>query len=252
VSIDVWLTLLLVFARLAAFVVVLPVLSMKGVPKYVGLFIAMGMTVLVGPHVPVAEGVGDPVRLIIALGGEILLGFGVGTGIAAMFSALTLASEISAQQTGFAMMTLFNPVLSTREGPLGILAAWLAGWGFLASGMHLQFLILVSDSFSSMPPGAATLGVNVAWSIVRHEGDAIALGVQLAGPVITMVFLVNAFVGMLTRLAPRMNVFFSIGMSLTGTTGIALFALSLPWMMTTHAAAMRHVFAWAVNVLGVK
>lgn len=250
-SLDAWWTLLLVFARIAAFLSLLPVLSTNGVPKYVGIFLAVLLTVLVGPHVTVVA-MPAGVEGILSIGSEVMLGLVVGTGVHAVFSSLTLASEVSSQQTGFAMMTLFDPVFKVSEGPLGILAAWLAGWVFLLSGLHLEFLLLVSESFQSVPPGTAAVSDTLAWSLPKVVGESIGLGVQLAGPVVVLVFLVNAFVGMLTRLAPRMNVFFSVGMSLTGTAGISLFALALPWMLATHEDAMRDVLGWAVHALGVR
>ncbi|MFT6144672.1 MAG: flagellar biosynthetic protein FliR [Myxococcota bacterium] len=230
---QIWLTLLLVFIRIAAFVQMMPVISARGVPKHVPVFLSVLLTMLVGPHAPLTEVPSAP-SLILAAGGEVALGLAAGTILATLFSALTLASEIVSQQTGFAMMQLFNPVMKSNEGPLGILAGLLAGAMFLTSGMHLKFLMVLARSFNTIPPGTAGLSDDLARDVLAMGGEAIALGVQLAGPVVVLVLLINLFIGMLTRLAPKMNVFFSVGMSITGTTGILLFASTLPWMLITH------------------
>ncbi len=230
---QVWLTLLLVFIRIGAFIQLMPVISARGVPKHVPVFLSVLLTVLVGPHAPLTE-VPSIMSLILAAGGEVALGLAAGTILATLFSALTLAGEIVAQQTGFAAMQLFNPVMKSNEGPLGILSGLLAGAVFLTSGTHLKFLMVLAQSFTTVPPGTAGLSDDMARTVIAMGGEALSLGVQLAGPVVVLVLLINIFTGMLTRLAPKMNVFFSVGMSITGTAGIFVFASALPWMLITH------------------
>jgi len=84
-------------------------------------------------------------------------------------------------------------------------------------------------------------------------GTCISLGAQLAGPLILMAWMINVLVGVLGRLAPRMNVFLSIGMTLSSAVGVVLVMLSLPWMMVSHEAALREVVAnsWHVISAGV-
>ena len=250
-DLSVWLTLMLVFVRIGAFILVMPVLSMRGVPKHVPVFLTLLLTMLVGPHVPMTH-VDSLLGTIMAVGGEVALGLTAGTMVGAVFSSLTLATELVNQQTGFAMMALFNPVMKTSEGPMGVLAAWLAGAVFLLSGMHLKFLIVLADSFFSIPPGLASVDDVLANDVIAIVGESIALGVQLAGPVIVLVLLINLFVGMLTRLAPKMNVFFSVGMSATGSAGILVFAMSLPWMMMVHKEAMEGALRLCAQMLGLR
>lgn len=247
---QVWLTLLLVFIRVGAFVQMMPVISARGVPRHVPVFLSVLLTVLVGPHAPMTE-VPSIASLIVAACGEVALGLAAGTILATLFSALTLASEIVSQQTGFAMMQLFNPVMKSNEGPLGILAGLLAGAVFLSSGAHLKFLMVLARSFTTIPPGTAGLSDDLAHTVVAIGGEAIGLGVQLAGPVVVLVLLINIFTGMLTRLAPKMNVFFSVGMSITGTAGIFVFASALPWMLITHKDVLDGGLRTIANVFGL-
>lgn len=248
-ALDAWVTVLLVFARLAAALMWVPVLSARGVPRHVPVLLAVLLTVLVGPHAPLAR-IEGPVALILAVGLELLYGSAAGLGLAAVFASIALAAEVSSQQTGLAMMTIFDPVLKTQEGPLGVLAAAVAGWVFLASGLHREVLLLLAGLFAAVPPGTAAIGAALIEGVAAQVARSVVLGVQLAGPVVVLVFLVNAFVGVLTRLAPRMNVFFSVGMSVTGAAGVALFALALPWFIEAHHAALRDAIRWMAHALG--
>ena len=49
----------------------------------------------------------------------------------------------------------------------------------------------------------------------------------------------NTFIGIMAKLAPKMNMFFSIGMTLNTIIGILVFALALPWMMIVHSTHMQ-------------
>jgi flagellar biosynthesis protein FliR len=68
----------------------------------------------------------------------------------------------------------------------------------------------------------------------------IVLGMQLAGPVLALVWLVQVFVMVLTKIAPRMNIYFSVGMILVNGAGLMLLGLSLPYLLKTHGEAMHY------------
>ena len=53
-----------------------------------------------------------------------------------------------------------------------------------------------------------------------------------------LVWLVNVFVAVLVKLAPRMNIYFSVGMILVNVAGLALFAVGLPYFLTVHQEAI--------------
>ena len=78
------------------------------------------------------------------------------------------------------------------------------------------------------------------------------LGIELATPVVAVVWLINLFVALLARLAPRMNAFFAVGTTLTGTVGLLMFTISIPWMLTVHADALGDVVDAVVGLLGAR
>ncbi|MEQ1507988.1 MAG: flagellar biosynthetic protein FliR, partial [Myxococcota bacterium] len=71
----------------------------------------------------------------------------------------------------------------------------------------------------------------------------LSLGVQLAAPVVSMVWLIHVWIALLSKLAPRMHAFFSVGTTLTGAVGVGMLAVSLPWLITIHAARMTDAVA---------
>lgn len=240
---------MLVFGRMGGLVMGLPMLSAQGVPRLIQVLLAMAITVVLTPVVPPAMLPRSLGVLMLAMSAEVFLGLFLAAGVSAVFGAFALGTEIMGLQMGLGMARLFDPLVRAQEGLLGTLASWLAGLTFLGLGLHLECLLIVGESFHLIPPGAVALPWDQLPSVVPLVGKSILLGVQLAAPVLALVWLVNVFVAILAKLAPKMNVFFSIGMTISSVAGLGLVALALPWLIDTHANAMIESVQWLEAVL---
>jgi len=248
---DLVFTLGLAFARIAAVVAGLPIFSTLGTPREAIIIGTFATTLLVWPTLPVVAAPDSIAEIVLLIGVEVIYGFLATLGIRAVFQALSLAAELMSMQTGLAMATLFDPMQLNQSSMVGAIATWLSGMVFLGLGLHLEVLIVIGESFVRVPPGQLAPHVDLASAMVATVGWHLTLGVQLAGPMLAMVFLVNVFVALLARLAPRMNVFFSIGLTATTVGGITLFWLSLPWILSLHAGAMQRIVSVLPRWLGL-
>jgi flagellar biosynthetic protein FliR len=227
------LTAALVVSRLGAVVMVMPVFNTMGVPKLHRLAVALCLTVVVAPMVPQAQvfTLGD---LLLAMMGEILVGVVMGGTVGILFGAITMASEFMGMQIGLRIAAVFDPLSVSQTGLIASLSRWLATLVFLGSNLHLWVLDAVGESFLLVPPGGASdpLAAGALW--VPTLEHAISCGVRLAGPVMVLVFLVQAFLGIMVRLAPSMNVFFAVGLIVNVMVGLGLYYEALPTMLMEH------------------
>ncbi len=229
----------LVFARIGALFVALPVLGTSGLPRGVTVLLALVTTALVVSHLEPPTGV----DLLPGMVGEIALGACAGLVVRAVFASLALAGELMGMQMGLGMAQLFDPVQKTQQGPVAMLATLLASAIFLQLDLHADLLELLVRSFEAQPPGGfAVLGLG-ADPLIEAVEQSLRFGLQLASPVVVLVCLINVLVGILGKLAPRMNVFFSVGPTLTTIGGIGLLAVSLPGVLHGHAAVLREALA---------
>jgi flagellar biosynthetic protein FliR len=235
----------LVFARLAGAVMVLPGMAVDGVPKLVRLAIAVSLTVLIAPTAPVADVVPTLPLLVSAMVSEVVLGLLLGGAVGLVFGGLVFATEIIGSQTGRLAALQFNPLLKMSQDPIGILAGMMALLVFMGMNLHLAVLLILAESFQTVHPGHVVGLLDVAGMWVELAGPTLKIGLRLAGPVLALVFLVNCFVAVLARLAPSMNVFFSIGFILTSLAGLGLMILLLPQLMEQHLEAI----AWVIDLL---
>lgn len=232
-------TFVLVLGRVGALFTLLPLMNVLHVPRWATALVAIVLSGLITANVePVAYGP-DSAPLVLAFLREVFLGFSFGLGVQAAFAALTLGAEVMSGQMAMAMATITDPLTRSNGSAVGTLASWLAGLVFFESGLLDRCVEIVAASFHRFPPGQAPFVAGAAPSAIAAVGSCITLGVQLAGPVITMLWLVHLFVALLAKLAPRMQVFFSLGVTVTSSIGILMFATSLPWILSVHGAAVE-------------
>jgi len=236
--IEVMITALLVFSRLAGMMRVLPVLSMAGTPKLYLLLTGFAITVTILPIVPLAPLSTTMGVLLFGMAGEILVGILMGSIVLAIFTSMTLAGEIMANQMSFSMATLFDPLMKSTDSTIGTICNWLAGLVFLGAGLHFTCIGIVAESFQVIPPGRVASIFEGMEFFVDAVSTSILIGVKLSGPVLILVWLVQIFVAILTKMAPRMNVYFSVGITLVNVAGLGLLGLSLPFILQTHGEAM--------------
>jgi flagellar biosynthetic protein FliR len=236
---DGLVALVLAFVRTSALVGMLPVWSTTAAPRWVGPLVALGAAALVGPTLTAPTAL-DGGSLLLATGSELVLGATAGLTVRTVFASLTLAAEIASQQAGFGFATLFDPVTSAQESPFGTLAGLLGTAVFLGTGQHLTLLVALAESFERWPLGT---GPTPGLPLARFLLGAFALGVQMSGPLLVGGLLLQAFVGLLTKAAPRLHAFFAIGPTLTAGVGLLLFTASLPWLLSVHDAAVQAAVA---------
>ena len=238
------ITALLVACRLGAAIMYLPVFSTIGIPKEVRLGSVITLTCVVAPIVPMAPEYGGLASLAIAVGAEVTIGVLMGGAINLIFLSMAVGGELISLQIGLAMASFFDPMQKGIQSPLGILANLCAGIVFVLSNLHLVIIQGIAESFQVLPPGEihAPFVAGAVW--LPLFGQMISIGAAIAGPIICLTFTVNLFVGLLMRLAPKMNVFFALGMNVTQIAGLLMVFLSLPLILDVHHEFVSEGVRW--------
>ena len=243
------ITGLYVFVRMATVVSSLPILGTLGVPRQAVLMASIAAATLIVPHLPAAEVPPSFGLFLVRLVLEMLYGLLLTLGVRVVFQGIALAGEMMGLQMGLALATLFDPLSRESSSALGTLATWLAAMTFFGVGLHLEVIEVVGRSFVASPPGAVTVDSTLMPYLVEAAGTHFTLGLQLAGPLICLVFIINVLMALLTRLAPRMNVFFALGLTATSASGMVLLWVAMPWFLTVHLEAVRQAVADLAEVV---
>ena len=233
----------LVFARLGAAAMVLPGLGEEEVPAPVRLGLGLGLVVLMlpglAPGLPQApDAATETVRLI---GLEVAIGLWLG-GLARLVAmAMAVAGQAIALLLGLAQALVPDPQLGGQGTATGRLLALAAAVLVLGSGLWAIPLRALVESYGVLPVGEGFPAGAGAEAMAGAAADSLALALRLAAPFVLAAVVINVALGLLTRIAPQVQVYF-IAVPGQVLAGIALLALILPALLGAFGEAAREAF----------
>ena len=230
---------LILFARVGAILMLLPAFSDDSIPVRIRLLMALGLTLalwamLAGQVLPAAANVAALPAVLVA---ELLVGLAIGTIVRIIFYAAAIAGSIVSLQIGLSSAIVFD---STQGGSAALLSKFVnvaAIVACLAMGVHHLWIATIVKSFALFPVGLLPPAADFAVVALRATTRAMSLGIGLAAPLLVYGILFNVALGLATRLAPAIQVFF-LAQPLNILLGMALFATLLGTMLTAFARAM--------------
>lgn len=230
---------LIVFCRVGAIIMLLPAFSEDGVPMQIRLVMALGFTfglygLLEGQVGPALHGERSMPLLVIA---EVMVGLAIGMIVRTMFSAAIMAGSIASQQVGLSSALVVDAAMGGQVPMLARFIGVAAIVVCLAAGVHHLWIAAIVKSYGTFPVGGLPPAADFARLAISVMGQATALGLSLAAPLILYGMLFNLGQGLAARVAPAIQVFF-IAQPLNLLLGLAVLAVSLGALLTAFADSM--------------
>ena len=241
-SLTILVTAFYVLARMTGLFLTMPAMNFKAMPTTARILMALSITAVMTPVVPSA-GIPTLLVMIVGLISELILGVLMGGMIGMIFGGLALGIEIISTQIGQGAALQFNPMLAISQGPIGGIAILLATAVFLGLNFHHDMLRALAISFVELPAGQFGSPLPGIEIYIVLSKVVIVTGIRVAGPVLCLVFLVNAFMMVLTKVAPSMNVFFSVGFIFSMIGGMILLFYMLPQLFEGHLMAVSEAIS---------
>lgn len=216
---------LLIFLRVSALMLFVPVIGNQIVPQPVKLGLIALLTLLLYPVVsaqimPIPE---SPVMFILLAVQEILIAGMLALLANLIFAAVQFAGQLLSLQMGMAIANVFDPATSAQGAVVAQAASVLAMLMWLAVGAHHAFILALADSFTILPIGH-TWSIH-GWDVINDAASAMfVLAIRLSAPVLVLLFFIYAALGLISRAVPQIQVFF---VSFPLTVGLGLLALSM-------------------------
>ncbi len=215
------------FVRVAALVMTAPILSDSSTPQMVRAGLALAITLVIAPALPVTAVPPFSGAGIVLVLEQILVGAAIGFAMQVAFAAVTLAGDTIGLQMGLSFAAFVDPEHNTSSPVIGSFLSILLMLYFLAMNGHLQMIAALDDSFRSIPVEGGHLALSGVQAILSAAGDIFAAGFRIALPVIATLLIANLTLGMLMRTAPQVNLL-AIGFPLTLALGFIVLTLMLP------------------------
>lgn len=237
-QLDAWIAAFIFpLARILGLIATAPVFNNASLPPRIQLVIGLAVTLAVAPALPplpaIAPGSWAGLAVLLQQG---LIGLALGFAMRIVFAGIDLAGELIGLQMGLGFAVFYDAQNSGQSPIVAEFIGLLALLFFLAFDGHLMMLALLTESFSLLPVGASPFPGG--WEVLlRWAGVIFSFGVMLALPVIGALLIANIALGVLTKVAPSLNLF-AVGFPVTLMAGFALLALSMPY----YAPVMENLF----------
>lgn len=236
-------SLIFVFARIGAAVMLLPGFGEVFIAARVRLLLAIGITVVVTPAViPFVPATPDgPLSMFFAIGRELVIGLFLGAMARMMVAALHSAGVIIGFQTSLSNAQLFDPINAGQGSLLGSFLNVLGVFLIFATDLHHLMLTAVIDSYSLFVPGEMLPVGDFSDVAARILSKSFLLAMQIAAPFIVMGMLFYLGMGLLARLMPQVQIFF-IAIPVQIFLGFMVMAMTLSAAMMWFLGTFQNTF----------
>lgn len=200
-------TLLLVSTRILVWALVSPPIATAGLPHTVKVMLSVALAlVMVGG----ARGQAPPVELgpiIDSLLLQVVIGAALGFLTRLLFAAIETAGGLLDLFGGFALSASYDPLTTTMTTVLGKFYAVLCTTLIFATNAHLVIFGGFLRSFSSVPLDAGVSLGRLGGTLTHATTEMFIAALQIAGPLILVLFIADVGLGVLNRIAPQLNAF---------------------------------------------
>ena len=230
VGIDLLLTLLLVSVRAVAFLMLAPPFASRSVNGRVKAMLALALALpLAGdPRLRAQVPAAEPAALATAVVQQVLVGAALGFFCALVFAAVQAAGDMIDLFGGFQMASAYDPLSQNQTAIFGKLYNWTATALLVLSGGHLLVLKGFLRTYEVLPLNAGISLDTLVEVLTTGVAELMLSALQIAAPLVAVLFIADIGLGLLSRIAPALNVFaMSFPLKILVTLTLGGFALSV-------------------------
>ncbi len=225
---------ILVFARLGTAFMLMPGIGNSQFPARMRLGLGLATTFVLTPFLSdkLPPMPAEIPNLFALIAGEVMAGAILGTIPMILMSVTEVAGSVISLTSGLASALTYDPVVQQQTGIASSFLSAAALVLIFITDVHHLFIQAIVDSYSLFVPGGAPDAGDTVNLVARNIADTFRVGVQISAPFILVGFAYSLGMGLLTRLAPQVPVFF-IGQPLQLIISMILFMITISSMMLT-------------------
>lgn len=225
------LGVLLASVRIIAWMAIVPPFSSRSVPAMAKVAISLGLALAVGPELG-TDVSPEAWELITITLTQVLVGAAMGFVTYLLFQAIATAGSLIDMFGGFAMAQGFDPLGMNMNTVFGKFHQMLATILLFVTGGHLLVVGGLLRTFDLLPLGAAPEVNGAADVFVTAFSLFFTTAVQIALPMIAVLFVADLALALLTKVAPQLN---AINVMFPAKIGLTLLLLGLSFPVLPDA-----------------
>lgn len=218
---------LLASVRIVAWLSLVPPFSTRAIPVTAKVVLALGLAFCVAPTLSDGSIPTGTVELMANVLTQVFVGVTMGFVTSMLFAAVAAAGSLIDLFGGFALAQAFDPLGMTMNTVFGKFHQMLAAMLLFASNGHLLVIGGLLSTFEFLPLGTDPRIHGGPDLLSTAFGMFFVTAVQIALPMIAVLFVADLGLALLTKVAPQLNainVMFPVKIGLT----LLLVGLSFP------------------------
>jgi flagellar biosynthetic protein FliR len=201
------LTILLGAARTGAFMALAPPFNSRLIPVQVKALLSIGLTLPLFPYLRGSMPSLETSDIIFSAAMQIFIGAALGFMVLMLFSALQAAGDILDLFGGFTLAAAYDPLSFNQSSVFGRLYNLVAVTILFGTQGHLLVLRGLLQTFRTMPLNMTFSLETFSRLLLKGIAELLLSALQIAGPLVAVLFLTDVAFGLLNRVAPALNAF---------------------------------------------
>ncbi|CDZ78562.1 Flagellar biosynthetic protein FliR [Legionella massiliensis] len=214
--------------RISGLFLTMPIVSSLLVPTRIKVVFALAMAFICAPFIPENlsflhfEG-----RYVALIAHELLMGLLMGFILQLVFQVFIIGGQLISMQASLGFATMVDPATQASVPLVSQFYQMMLSLMFLVLNGHLALFDALLSSFQKLPVGQLNVGLSELGSVIAFSGWMFKESVLVALPAILSLLIVNLAFGVMTRVAPQLNIF-SLGFPISLIMGMVVIRISLP------------------------
>lgn len=239
------IALLLVSARIFAWSLVAPPVATAGVPAIVKTVLSVALSLPLLPaarlHIPAADAASIASTAVL----QVVIGVALGFLTRVVFAAVEAAGSLLDVVGGFSLSAAYDPLSTTMTSIFGRFYGLLCTTLIFASNLHLVIFAGFLRTFSAVPLDAGMSLSRLSRALTMCTTEMFLAALQIAGPLVVVLFIADVALGVLNRIAPQLNAF---SMSFPVKIGLTLSLVGFTFLLMP--ATVAHLADRASTMIG--
>jgi flagellar biosynthetic protein FliR len=198
---------LLAAIRASAWLLICPPFNSRLIPAQVKALLSVALALPMAPHLRGDLPSLQTAALVASAAEQVVVGAALGFITALLFAALQAAGDLIDVFGGFTLAFAFDPLSQTQSSVFGRFYNLMAVTLLFASDGHQLVLRGFLQSYKTLPLNKTLSLETLSRLLTEGIGELFLAAVQIAGPLIAVLFLTDVAFGLLNRVAPALNAF---------------------------------------------
>jgi flagellar biosynthesis protein FliR len=243
------IALVLAATRAAAWLLIAPPFSTRSIPGQVKALLAVAIALPMTPHLVGQVPELTTLGLLASAVEQVAIGTGLGFLTALIFAAVQAAGELIDLFGGFAVAFAFDPLAFTSNSLFGRFYNLFTVTLLFATDAYTVVLRGFLQTYQTIPLNGTLSFSRLGEALTTGLGQMFLAALQIAGPLIGVLFLADVGLGLLSRVAPALNAF-ALGFPVKILLTLSLVGISIALLPQTVRSLAEQAVRAIVGVTG--